>query len=1054
MLLDRRGWGFMTRSRRFVGAVLVVAGLVCGSCSSSPEPAGDEAVSAEETAPPVAKEKKEKKEKKGKKEKAAEPSPETEEEISSDEGGEEPVEAEDEAAAPAEISQGSVELPDPNSFEPFYKAPDAAEKEPVVSRLVGLDTSVFFTFAVDAKGSKERRLKTRNLEKEAKRLLKAKRTLNYLAVREQILDRYREQAAYMDFLLATGLKDPGIPDPAIASSKLYALIIKTTKLLRSQLSSSPKYRQWLAEEIVARMRVGDSGVREEAREYITNNRESALSIRIRLVAVAEDAVQGIFGGEFGRPSQVLKLRQAEVPQAALHFLAAREVEAQGNAAVAYRAYFDALQKLVRIGAAEKEKAPLLVAGVQRLVKLALTAHPGMLDQSLQEFLGKFGFTDLLRFYSEQVALQAREKSPTQAIPIYGALESSPGIPPPERIRLRARMLDLAIAARDPVGIAEGWKRLLELQKGTAISGLDARAVATQEVLKKIATEKPTQENVLALLKMHDLLWSSVPRYREGEAWVIEILSFLASINQQRMVVERAEKALKEVKTAESKAQVFEYLVRGCESVLKLTSEPNWEKPAALLDPNLLPYVKKYLTVLDGLEKTAPDTQKELAAYNGAYVSYISGQFDEAGKRFEKAISKYSTSTYAPQAATFFIKQSAQKKDYQAVIKLQKGALQAFGGSPKDAPPDLQGMVQTAFLEEGKKDVAAKRYDAGVEKFSLCMSAAPEGGMKTACLTERAQALLQSGKKSEAVRDLEALASTQAESESGAETLVEAAQLAESVNDWPRAAVLYVKCAKTFPTKATKLRAWYRAGHAYRKANDHKKSVGAFQLHLKEATDPKDKVNTLKEISSAAVALKDLARARTFAQKALEEITKNPSLASPDDALLLRERMLDAQVAESTDSTSIRALCQEMMKLKPTTPEGSLALAKSKRVFGNELANSVEASINNGMAFETIMEGYEEAKKHLNVECTIPKSKWCASNKFRIAELAARIADAYKNLSADERSRVSPFFRTRLGGLRTQVGMYLDEASEKLKSNGSEDPELKARIRELRAASKS
>jgi TolA-binding protein len=958
---------------------------------------------------------------------------------------------EEAASTPPTPQSVVVNLPEKDDLEPFFVKPEAPSALGA-ARLIAQDTKIMEQIDLKPTAAKQRVAQIRLMEKRVKASAKefAKKPAKQVELRSQLLRLYKEHIFYLDHLQATGIKDPNYPDITAFAVKTYARIISATKSLRKKQPNSPDALLWESDNYIARIRSGDTSVVAAATDFIKKNPSASPGIRVKLIGIAEDAVSKQFSGAFGKPQDGLELPQTSYSRAALSMLTAEEIDFRKEPEKAKTLYLQAINQGASLQTAETQLVPMIGYGLDKIVQIALAAKPTEIDKQIVDYLQRYKMKELQRYYAEQIALASARDNPGRAANQYLAVEQAGAGTPQQMIRLHARLLDLAIAAKDPALMKLYWKKFGKAAEKAQVIGLGSRATETQVLLESNAKSKTSRETVEPFVTLHDYLKTAVPEYRTDEKWDLSVITLQIKDKQYREAAQRADKLKETSKNPETQRTALLFSVQAREAQLSLKSKPDWtKKPGGqTLDKDI---IRVYLQRLDELESKSTGEDQEVPAFQGSYTAAVAGYQDDSRRRVETAIQKYPGSKLAPPAASYFIQQALEGKDFAYAEKMARLADKNNIPNPEksdNSTGDFKPFIAKTLLEQAKNLLANKKFEEAANRLVVCQRDFPQVEKAAECLWLASQAYEQANKFKESLVQLENLIMTYPKSPYQQEATLKAAEIAEKAKDYNKSTKYFETYAQAYPEKATEKRLWLRIAEIYKKQRLWEKVIEAYGFYFKESKDSAEKLKLTKEIARIQRTLKRPDAALNAFEQSLSLIKGLPKGTEADEEINVRMEMVMLYLQMQRPDKAQESI-QKIFALTPKTKEGFTKIAQAKRALGKLNIDKIRNGLENGTSFSIILDDFEKTRALLLAECSLPDSKWCAVSYYDVAILGSDILKSFsRSGSALEQEPNADELKRKVTSLKQQVVVYASQAEETLESQGTADPSYSAKIKEL------
>jgi tetratricopeptide (TPR) repeat protein len=842
-----------------------------------------------------------------------------------------------------------------------------------------------------------------------------------MGVGTRLLLLYKSHAVYLEYLWAMRLSDRAYPNLAHFMKVANSMIIVHSQRLMGQFNKVTMYNEWLGDSLIARIKIGDQSAYKSAAKFVFKEKGS-VSIRLRLVAIAHLYLTGVKNSAFGTVESALALPMDAPSQSVMAMLAAEEIDGTKFPEKARQRYLESVKNSRFVMAPDGGAGPVFDRSVGRLIQIAVATQPQKIDTKLLEMLLYFKRFDYARNYSEQVALANRSANHAMSVKLYQELLTYAPATAPYAMRCQARMLDLALTAKDIPLLEQRWNDLIKSIGNYSVVGLDPRVTATQNLIRVLAERQPIEANYMPLTRLHDSFRKQFPEYAKNEEWDIALLKVLKQSKNSELLASRADSFKGTAGSSENKMHALRFAISARQRMLGLQESSEW-KPREM-NANSKVTAGSYVSDLKALASGSSHPEEaERALYQAAYTSHLMKQTETSLSTTEQAFVKYPQSAQAPLAASYFIGAFGKGQDdaslertLRLVLAHKVSPAAQEHKNPKILLEDTVFLIAKNLQKKKSFEEAAAKYAAFQEEF-------PSSRNAPVALKEGSESLIQAQRKDKALQLIELLVETYPNSALAMEARWKAAELALSEQQTERAADHFALFAAKHTTESISRKAWLLAGRAYEKASNVDKAIESYKSFAAQTTHITDKINGLQEAARLYLGK----GAKPEATASYEQMVVLAQSAGADKnvdvGLWAQLQIVEIQIGNGQTDAG-QDLAQKIIKQKPNSAEGMGHVAKAKFLLGEIEAVKVRKTIgeqNFVVGHEELMTQYQHAQELYLSVCEVPGRNWCSAAYYEAGELAKSVLDAFKKVTwgATEPGESDPI-RTSVTGYSSRL----------------------------------
>ena len=933
-------------------------------------------------------------------------------------------------------------MPVSSAFAPLFRTP-AAPPAWMAGDFVGRDQSIIGEMNFTRQAAATRAAQIRQTESDFRLQKPGSPQASQLG--SSLVRLYEEQCLYLENIRGLGLSDPTYSDLNHFTKTLRSsLVTATTNMLR-QFPSNDARAHWKATQLISRIKIGDPSAARDALAFVRQDKSDD-GRRVMMVGIAWDAMAGRHKGAFGSIESALELELDAASRAAFKLFQA-EAYAKVNSSRTTLAYEDAAKEGTAIRTPEGGLGPVSQRGAAKMVESALRQRPDAADPDLVASLQSIGLTDTARYYVEQVALRSVAKQPQRAMRSYADILQIGDLTADLTVKIEFRVLDIALAARDPISTESQWKRIADLQSGLRTPGVEPRAAATQNFLWGQVQKGPNGENVDRFVRLHDLFAPAIASYGANEDWSLRVMEGLWRIKRASDTAARGDTLAASSKRPEVKLAALRFSARARESILGISPEPSYARRSkAAGDGEVL---TPYVATLDKLAPLVQGDESERSIYQGAYLTHNSGGTGPGRARFDDAFGRYPRSKYAAGGISYLLGDAQANKDWAGVEKYARLAESKRIKPSEKRHADLRSLVETAVYEQAVSLAAEQQYEASANKFVAFQKEFPSSKKADTALDTAARNYILAKKVDLAVGTMERLLGAYPKSGYAKETRWQAAEQSKGLGQMLRAANHYEAFARSYSAEGRQRQAWIKAAEMHKGLGRYSSAIADYEMSMKDSGSNEEKVKIAKDIAEMQFKYGKSTEALAAYDRVIK-ISKNP-----DDEIWARAQMIEVFMRLSQE-TNARAMISRVLDLKPVSQDGFKTLARAKFSLARLEARDVkevdpmrEADLRK--AVDGLLKRYDRIKGLYLAPCEVPGLELCSVGYYETARLAELLAgkllevELPPTLDPKEVTPIRALVKSGSGRLSADSKSFAIQAEDSL-SSGAPDADTADRIR--------
>jgi tetratricopeptide (TPR) repeat protein len=864
-----------------------------------------------------------------------------------------------------------------------------------------------------------------------------------LQLGQNLIRLYEEQGTYLENIRGLGIADRNYADPKHFVKSLRSSQVSVANTLLTQFSKSELRSKWQSVQLSARMKIGDPTAVREAQVYVRQN-SGTDALRVKLTAIAMTATLGQESGPLGTIDSVLNGDIDSQSKAALVLFLA-EIRLKSNKKAAYGLFDQAAKEGGSIRTPEGALGPVGLRAAARLIELSLQNTPETVDTELVTQLQSMGLPEMARYYSEKVALNNTARQPQRAIAIYSDILQIGTLAPQVSTRLEFRILDIAVASKDPISTENQWKRISEIGNIMRTPGLDSRVISTQNLLWENVNRQTNAESVERFTRMHDLFVANVAAYAASEEWALRSIDALWKIKRAEETSRRADILAQKTKDTATKLSALRFSARSKETLLGTTAVPTF-RGNTLENKEL---VQSYVTTLESIAPITNAKESEQATFQASFLTHRDISPENGRKKLEAALTKHSRSEFASGAASYLLGSALAARDFGYVEKSAR-LIEKLNIIPSDKRfKDIRAVVENAVFDQAEQLGTDQKFEAAAQKYLAYQKEFSTRPRADLAFNLAAKNFLDAKKTDLAIGAFEQLFEKYPKSKYAMESKWKAAELSKEISQFLRAANHYEGFVKSFEKEGIKRSAWLQSAEMHKALARYASAIRAYEMHINASTSQNEKVRVAKEIAQMQFKYGKT----TEALAAFDRVTKISK--NSDDQIWSYSNMIELYLRLNQEGNA-RSLINRVLELKPLSQDGFKTLAKTKYSLAKLEVRYLKnfdpmSSPTLKKAIEDHLKAYERVKGLFLASCEVPGLETCSVGYYETAKLSEYTAG--KLLETEPPSTLNP---QEVGPLKNLISTSAKRLSEETQSfaqqaeaalsSGAPDADIADRIR--------
>lgn len=862
-----------------------------------------------------------------------------------------------------------------------------------------------------------------------------------------LLRLYEEQALVFGWMRVVGVVDPKYPDIEQSlknirrqqAQKYYDLILNHPK--------HPNLRQWKFSQLIARLRLGDPSVRDEALALIkTANPTEARELSA--VGLAMDAGAGRLPSPFGTLEGMAQNSTDQYETAAIKLVLAEQylITNKTQQAIAVLQEVIATCKGIRRGDKDQTPSSILQAAASTLIMAGLKGATST-NLEVTQTLVNNDLIEYARSYLEQFALANYAKNPALAIKAYGETLAFGVLSSETRNKIEVRLLDLNISSNDLRFIQLAWERAISRGIQKQVS-LDSQMVQTLNMMSMKFKAKPDKVSVTQMISFHDLFTKGFPAYAVREDHQLRILDALYQTRQYSDVIKRSENYVARFKDKDNRVAALTYNLNSRSQLMGLGAEIKITPSSKIAGEPAI--ASGYVANSDKLRSILPPHEGEVHLYTSAFVQLLSGPQKLALVRYEEAFNKHPRNPNASDSAYTLLEILTQRKELLEVEKFIRMFVKIGLIPSKDPYKDLPRMLEKTVFDIASQNFEAKQFEAAAIRYSNFQKEFGNSANAALALERAGLGFSQANKSEQALAVFDSYLRLYPKNPAAKEIRWTSAEMYVSIKQHLKAAEHFQMYNQLYPSEAAQKNSALRAAENFRTAGRISESLSEYEKHLQNQKSLPEQIKTLRLIAELAVKGNN----QMIALSALERLSK--LVKSPDDVIGVQFNLMNVYQKMGRDEPS-RKSANLILVTRPTTPEGFKLQSKAKLFSARFDASVIKArQVMNQkdlkLALQTLFKDYEKIKADLLAPCEIPGVDWCAIGYFEASKLAAEVSKLLNNIEPsaylDERvvAEIKSLVTWNKDKLRSESRSFALQAEEALGSVSLADQDMVDKIK--------
>lgn len=865
-----------------------------------------------------------------------------------------------------------------------------------------------------------------------------------------MLRLYEEQALVFEWMRIVGAVDPKYPDLGQTlknirrqqAQRYYDLILNYPK--------HPNVKQWKFNQLVARLRLGDPSVREEA---LTLMRTSAGTEARELMAVgvAVDAAAGRLPSPFGTPEAVIQNSIDRYETAAFKLLIAERELSMNKIPQAITTLQEVITttKAIRLGGnAGKEQTPGTI--LQAASSMLITAGLRNLAAINQDVVQTFINNDLLEYarsYLEQYAMLTYSKNLVGALKAYVDAVAIGIVPEDIKMKAEVRMLDINIASNDNRMIVLAWERVIVKGIQKAIP-LESQLMQTINLVYSKFRTKPDKDSISNFVGVHDIFARGFPFYAAREDYALRVLEALFQGQMHAEVIKRSELAIARFKDKMNRISAFNFNLKSRSHMMGLGANFKFLSNVKISgEPTL---VTGYIENCDKLRSILPPHESEQYLYLSAYVQLLAGPMKVSLARYEEAFSKFPRNPNASESAAALLEVLTQRREFADVEKFVRLFMKLAIIPSRDPNKDLPRVLERTVIDSAKLFFETKKFDQAAARFVAFQKEFPLSALAPFALEKAGASFGQINKVDQALSAYELYLKTYPKLPAAKDIRWAAAEMSATAKLYLKAAEHYQQFNIFYPVDGVQKSASLKAAENFRLAGKFADAVNEYEKYLKTVKLPAEQMRVLRLISASAVKASNGA----VALNALERLSK--LVRQPDEVIGVQFELMTVYQKLGKDDLSRKA-AGVIVASKPSTPEGFKYQAKARFIIGRFDAPALRArqimsQKDLKVALQSLFTEYEKVKASLLSPCEIPGVDWCVLGYYEASRLAGDLGKMLLNVEPsnylDENvvAEIKSLVSWNRDKMKSEARSFALQAEDSLASSNLQEAEVVDKIK--------
>lgn len=862
-----------------------------------------------------------------------------------------------------------------------------------------------------------------------------------------IIKLYEEQAMVFEWMRTVGVVDPKYPNLPQTLKNIRRQQAQRYYDLVLNHSKHPNVKQWKFNQIIARLKLGDPSVRDDALKYLAQA-QGTEARELAAIGVALDAGANRLPSPFGKPEDIIRTSTDQYEIAAFKMIMAEQlfITQKYTESIALLQEVISICKDIRRGDKERTPSPILQAAAYMLINAGLRAYPAI-NNEISQTLVNNDMVDYARSYLEQYAIANYQKNLITGLKAYSDALALGKSDDALKAKIEQRMLDLNLASNDLKMVQIAWARVISRAIQKKIN-LDSQLLYTIGMVDSRFRAKPEPATALLMVRMHDLFSKGFSNYAAREDYSLKIVNALYNVKNHRDVVLRTDYYAPRFKDKMNKVNAYRYNLRSRAELMGITENFDFSKPIqanpALKSP------ADYVKHADALIALVPKHEGEIYHLQATYVQLFAGAEKVALARFESAFTKSPRNPKASTAAAAVLDYLFAKKNFVEATRFVRLFVKLTLIPSKESYRELPKLLERTLFESAKNEYSAKKYDLAAVNFSNFQREFPASPQAPLALELAGRSFYEAKEADRAIAVYEDYLKFYPKLESAKNIRWMTAELLFAAKNYDRAAQHFQLFNQLYPQDGLTKKAVLRAAESFLAANKTPEALSEYEKHLRTLKSSADQAKILRIIADNA-SRSNVPMVALSALERLSKIVKRPTdvLDVQFNLMLVYQKM--GRVNESKKSAAT------ILAMKPADAKGFKIFAKAR--YASAQSSVAEIRTRQVMrekdlkaALQKLFKDYEKLKSDLLASCEIPGVDWCALGYYEASKLAGDLAKMLmvvepsnyldKNTVAEIKSLVS----WNKDKLASEAKSFALQAEDALVSIGIPEKEAAERIR--------
>lgn len=861
----------------------------------------------------------------------------------------------------------------------------------------------------------------------------------------ELADLYAEQAYYLENLRGMGLGDKRYPDLKHFSKVWRGKLVSLSRRLAADYPQSSFVRKWRVSVIESGMRVGDDSQFRDFSNLAKNDPSAPDTVRLRALGVGLAEMRAT-QNNYGTVQNVLSMGPDAHSAAALKLILA-EKQAAKNIGAAVKLYQEAAQDGLGLKRPGGSVGPITARAAWRLLERSLAAKPKKPNPEVVTFLESMGLPEHLKYYVEQCALANLPQNTAAAAAGYDELAGLSVTNEAEKFSINLRTLDLALAKGDLRAIEERWSRLAQTPSKMQDKEVAPRVAKTQALAWAAFSKRPSSATAEQFVRLHDGFASTIAAYAAQDTWEVRAVEALFKTSNFSESSKRADRLAQKSKDKSVRLAAMRFSARSKEKLLGISDSPSFAASPKLGGDSEL--VSQYVAVLIDLVPMVSGAEREKAAFQAVYLSYVVKGREQAKADFAKTIGTYPRSGFAPRAAAFLLSDASAQADYVYVETLSR-SLEKWKVRPSDKRfSNLRAVVEVAVFEQAKALEEQNKHSEAADKYVAFQKEFPASKKADVALHQASRNYTSASQIDKSIGQMESLLENYPKSPLAKETRWSAAEQSKSIGQLLRAANHYAAFASQYRKEGYDRKAWLLSAELHKGLGRFSHAIAGYEQYLNAAQRKEDKIAAAREIASMQHKYGSTADALASYDRVIKlggEPKDSAWAHFHITEIMLRQGLEREARVESRKLLSSQASDDEVARFKAKIRHSIGRLDGAQLLKRDPMSDAKLLAASHDM-----VKSYEQVKNELIAPCEVPGHQFCAVGYFEAAKLAEGVADRLLTIKPPptidpaEAEKVTALVRLESQRLADESKAYAAQAEASLEQ-GVPDPETADLIR--------